>query len=114
MRRTNRIEEQAAEWLAHLARPAVGADEHAAFDRWLAVDPKHIAAYERLEAAWQRLNRLQSFGCQRTAARNIHSFPLPVPRQRSPLSTLLWQRTTAIGFKALGVLRPGLHRNKNR
>lgn len=92
MKRANRIEEQAAGWVAHLSRLSVGAEERAAFDRWLAADPKHLAAYERLEAAWRRLDRLQSFGYQETPVPNISPFPGRPPQLTTAAAPSLWEK----------------------
>jgi len=86
MKQTNKIEAQAADWLAQLTRASLGEKERAAFDDWLAADPKHLAAYGRLEAAWQRLDRLQSLG----------------PQAGAPgLPSSQWQRTKAFTRRML-------------
>lgn len=55
-----KIEEAAAEWLACLDRPETTSDVRAAFERWRDANPRHAAAYLRLNAAWQRADRLQA------------------------------------------------------
>jgi len=53
------IEARAALWLAQ--RDASGeAGESAEFTAWLAADPRHRAAYQRLAAAWERSARLMT------------------------------------------------------
>ena len=57
---SNEAEIAAGEWLARLDRDAPSPEDLAAFDRWKAADPRHMAAYTRLAAAWQALDRVQA------------------------------------------------------
>jgi len=57
---TNEREIQAAEWLARLDRGPPGAPALAEFDRWKEADPRNAAAYARLAATWQALDRIQA------------------------------------------------------
>jgi transmembrane sensor len=56
---SNETEIKAAEWLARLDRDDQSAADLAAFDQWKNADPRHAAAYARLAATWQALNRIQ-------------------------------------------------------
>ena len=53
--REERIEAQAAEWLAAIE---TGRADRAAFEAWRAADPAHAIAFIRVETAWRRLDRL--------------------------------------------------------
>ena len=53
------IEASAADWLARLDRPEVPAGDHEAFEAWCRADPRHLAAYLRLLAVWNRLDALK-------------------------------------------------------
>jgi len=52
------IAQQAASWFALFAGQAGTADDRAARDAWLAADPRHRAAYARIEALWEGAARL--------------------------------------------------------
>ena len=56
---SNDAEIAAGEWLARLDRGDLSREDSAAFDRWKMADPRHAAAYSRLAAAWQALDRVQ-------------------------------------------------------
>lgn len=53
------IEAGAADWLARLDRPDVPVGDHEAFEDWCRADPRHLAAYLRLLAVWNRLDALK-------------------------------------------------------
>jgi transmembrane sensor len=54
------IDARAADWLARLDRPEAPAAEHAEFEAWCRADPRHVAAYLRLLAVWNRLDALKA------------------------------------------------------
>ena len=53
------IENQAAEWLVRLESDA-SERQRALFESWLALDPRHRAAFLRLERGWRRADRLKN------------------------------------------------------
>jgi len=53
------IESTASEWLVRL-ETAPSEEIRAEFDRWLESDPRHKAAYLRLERGWRRADRLKN------------------------------------------------------
>lgn len=53
------IEGSAADWLARLDRPEVITGDHETFEAWCRADPRHLAAYLRLLAVWNRLDALK-------------------------------------------------------
>jgi transmembrane sensor len=57
---SNEAEIAAGEWLARIDRNDSSPQELAAFERWKTADPRHAAAYARLAAAWQALDRVQA------------------------------------------------------
>src|SRR3569832_420380 len=57
---SNKAEVEAAEWLARLDGDNISSQHMAEFARWKAADPRHIAAYARLAATWQALERIQA------------------------------------------------------
>jgi transmembrane sensor len=57
---SNKAEMEAADWLARLDRIDPSAADLAAFGRWKATDPRNVAAYARLAATWQALDRIQA------------------------------------------------------
>lgn len=58
--KSNTTEIEAAEWLARLDRNDSTPADLAEFDRWKAADPRRVAAYVRLAATWQALDRIQA------------------------------------------------------
>jgi len=56
----NLIEIEASEWLARLDKSHSSDAELAAFEQWKAADPRRAAAYARLAAAWQALDRVRA------------------------------------------------------
>jgi transmembrane sensor len=57
---SNDAEIAAGEWLARLDRDDPGPRDLAAFEQWKSADPRHAAAYARLAATWQALDRVQA------------------------------------------------------
>jgi transmembrane sensor len=57
---SNDAEIAAGEWLARLDRDDPGPRDLAAFEQWKSEDPRHAAAYARLAATWQALDRVQA------------------------------------------------------
>jgi transmembrane sensor len=57
---SNKTEIEAGEWLARLDRENLSAADLTAFDRWRAMDPRNAAAYARLAATWQALDRIRA------------------------------------------------------
>jgi len=57
---SNETEIEAGEWLARLDRDNPSPTDLAAFNRWKNADPRHAAAYARLAATWQALDRIQA------------------------------------------------------
>jgi transmembrane sensor len=56
----NEAEIQAGEWLARLDRGDPSTTDLAEFDLWKAADPRNAAAYARLAATWQALERIRA------------------------------------------------------
>lgn len=52
------FEQAAAAWLVRRESPEFSAREQEAFEAWLRDDPRHEAAFVRLETAWRRADRL--------------------------------------------------------
>ena len=57
---SNDAEIAAGEWLARLDRDDPSPLDLAAFERWKSADARHAAAYARLAATWQALDRVQA------------------------------------------------------
>ncbi|MBK5002787.1 DUF4880 domain-containing protein [Pseudomonas sp. S31] len=53
------IERCAAEWVTKHRQGRLGPAEKAAYGRWLAADPRHAAAAQRLDRAWQATGALR-------------------------------------------------------
>jgi transmembrane sensor len=57
---SNDAEIAAGEWLARFDRHDPSPGDLIAFEQWKGVDPSHAAAYARLAATWQALDRVQA------------------------------------------------------
>ena len=55
------LDQEAAAWFARLQRDDCPASDRNAFERWLD-EPAHAVAYARVEAAWERADRLKAAG----------------------------------------------------
>src|SRR5262245_28688301 len=58
MSTASEFEAQAAAWLVRREAADFSAADQAAFDAWMAADPRHRATFCRLESAWRRADRL--------------------------------------------------------
>jgi transmembrane sensor len=88
----NEIEIQASEWLARLDRLDRSPEVVVEFNRWKGADARHAAAYARLAAAWQALDRVQALQpATNVTARNDY---LVGGRRSMP------NRRVAVGFAA--------------
>src|SRR5262245_55790974 len=58
MSNASELEAQAAAWLVRRESPEFSEEEKRSFDAWLEANPRHQAAYVRLETAWRRMDRL--------------------------------------------------------
>jgi transmembrane sensor len=57
---SNEVEQAASQWLARLDAGSLSASDLAELNTWRAADPRHAAAYARLAATWQALDRMQA------------------------------------------------------
>lgn len=108
-----KIEQAAAEWLAQLDRSDVPSEIQAAFERWRDASPRHAAAYLRLFAAWQRLDRLRALrppgagGLDADYLRDggadaVQASAPTIPRSHSrPLSRTPWRAAAAMAAIAI-------------
>ncbi|MGQ0835350.1 MAG: FecR family protein [Gammaproteobacteria bacterium] len=84
---TERIKDQAAQWLVKREAARADAKLRAEFETWLRADVHHRAAYLRLEAAWRRadlLKRLRPFDGPVNADLLAPEAPDAPPRRRLP------------------------------
>jgi len=92
------IEACAADWLARLDRPEVPAGEHEAFEAWCRTDPRHLAAYLRLLAVWNRLDALKPaewpLAGAHCAAARVPDASARMPDR--PLHRPLWRRRASL------------------
>lgn len=58
-RDAQRIAAEAADWVTRHATPDRAALQQEAFETWLAADPRHQAAYERVSCAWTDIGNLR-------------------------------------------------------
>jgi transmembrane sensor len=121
---SNDAEIAAGEWLARLDGEDLSSRDVAVFERWKSADPRHAAAYARLAATWQALERVQAIrpGADEpvdndylnTGRRNAismrqppesHSVALSVPpASRVPSHRRPWQRAGVLFPLAASVL----------
>jgi transmembrane sensor len=120
---SNDAEIAAGEWLARLDKADPSPRELAAFERWKSAEPRHAAAYARLAATWQALDRVQAIrpgadepvdddylntGKQHAPSGRqpplSHSVPLSMPPASSAPSHRLWHRPRFLFPLAASVL----------
>lgn len=77
--RNDRIEQEAADWLAALD---TGQADQAAFEAWRGADPAHLIAFIRVESAWRKLDRLRHQPDAAVAADDADTRPI-VSRRRA-------------------------------
>jgi transmembrane sensor len=53
-------EARAADWLARLDQRTLADPAHGEFESWCRADPRNLAAYLRVLAAWNRLDALKA------------------------------------------------------
>src|SRR3546814_18554642 len=104
---TERIEQQAAQWLERREQPDWSDDDRATLDAWLDASIAHKLAYWRLEHGWTKVGRLPA----------LRQVPPPghLPLRR-PLR--LWKPVLAAAsaavFTVLSVAQPGSLTNQGK
>jgi transmembrane sensor len=78
---TERIEAEAAEWLARLDGEP-GPEVHVAFERWCAASAAHRRAYAELAGTWARLDLLRD-----VHAETVEEAPAPIPERAATTGT---------------------------
>ena len=78
----NQIEQAAAEWAAKVDGNTMPSDQKAAFEAWLAADPRHLGAYLKVEAALARVTRLGGEAAFQHETRVVVSFDAQRQRRR--------------------------------
>ena len=94
MSSATRIEARAAEWVAERDGDAWSHQRERDLDAWLAESATHRVAYLRLDAAWQRADRLRALRSAESSARSISvaTSVRTAPRAR---------RLQSLGFRAV-------------
>lgn len=76
------IRRQAAAWFARLRADDVSESERAAWQRWMADDARHRAAYERIERLWSAAGEHAQHPHIAERLREAVATPAPSPRRR--------------------------------
>lgn len=93
------IEATAAAWIARHDRGELSEQETAAFDAWLSASTAHRVCYLRLNAGWERTQRMRALA-HRDDLMQVPSqgedkdqapVPMPVPAQGKPLRENRWR-----------------------
>jgi len=100
---SNDAEIAAGEWLARLDRDDATAADAAAFEQWKAEDPRHPAAYARLAATWQALDRIRAI--RPNSDEPIDNDYLNGVSQRSPSGSELGSSSSPLAPESLHRLR---------
>jgi transmembrane sensor len=79
------IETRAADWLARFDRRDLTAAEHEAFETWCRADSRHLAAYLRMLAIWNRLDALKTEESPRAAGTAVSPDLWRRAQERPPL-----------------------------
>ena len=82
------INEEAAAWFVRRDGSDISAEERAAFDRWMD-NPAHAVAYARVEATWERTERLKAIGSAPEA-------------KAAPFAAQWSRRAATVGFLTIG------------
>jgi transmembrane sensor len=88
---TQAVNEEAAAWFARFQNSHASLQDERAFLDWVEADPAHAVAYARVEAAWERAERLVATGSADKA--------IPAPTR----SDMLTRRAAAAALITLGV-----------
>jgi len=104
---SNDAEIAAGEWLARLDGEDPSARDLAAFERWKSADPRHAAAYARLAATWQALERVQAIrpGAGEPVDNDyLNTAKQHAPSMRQPPVSHFWHRPRVLFPLAASVL----------
>ncbi|MEP9359941.1 DUF4880 domain-containing protein [Sphingomonas sp. KR3-1] len=105
--RHDRIEQEAAEWLAALD---CGQADRAAFEAWRAADPAHAIAFIRLDQTWRQLDRLGRAAPAPAAPDPVEPEALPAaPGRRRALKIAGLAGLAAAGAGAFAIQQAAAH-----
>jgi len=85
MNRREKIEEEAADWLARVDR-GLSREEEVLFARWKAADIEHRIIFLQLQAAWQRADRLAAM---RQPSPSASRLPRRLPLKAAAIAAVL-------------------------
>lgn len=94
----DRLREQALAWFVRRRDAGWRGDEEAAFQAWLAADPRHAAAWQGCAMAWRTLDGMPADLAQGLRDRVAHRRPAPPTRRR----LLAWSGGAAVLATAAG------------
>jgi transmembrane sensor len=97
IRQTETLNNEAAVWFARLRNSGASAESDKAFIAWVEADPARAVAYARVEATWERAERLTAYG--RAAAQPRAAGPEAWMSRRAAATALI---TTGAGALAIG------------
>ena len=103
MNSSSRIEARAADWIARRDSGKWTDENQRDMDAWLDESAAHKVAYLRLNAAWQRVDRLRALRASQPIVRSVELQPpvrTPPPRARA---VSFWSVRAAAGFAAIGI-----------
>ncbi len=75
------LNELASAWFARLRSADLSSEERDVFDRWMDV-PRNAVAYARVEAAWDRAERLQAGPASGVVRRQSQALAQPAEHTR--------------------------------
>ncbi|MEH6418169.1 FecR family protein [Pseudomonas sp. CGJS7] len=103
------VRAQAAAWFARLQADDVAERDRQAWQRWMAEDPRHRAAYERIERLWSAAGEHAQHPQIAERLREAVSPPSAAPAQRPRLrGRYLWAAAAVAAALALAALVPRL------
>lgn len=100
MNSSSKIEARAADWIARRDNGNWTEEHEQGLHAWLDEAAAHKVAYLRLNAAWQRADRLRALRASPQVARSVERQPQArtLPRART-----VWSSRAAAGFAAIGI-----------
>jgi transmembrane sensor len=99
------IAQQAAEWVVLLSDEAIDAAHHAQFQQWLALSPKHQAAYTRLQNLIDELGEVRTYCPDQASARRMIDQSLSM---QHPMLAQLKKTMLVLGLMSASVLMMAL------
>lgn len=102
MKSASKIEARAADWIAHRDSGQWTETDRRALEEWLSESPAQKVAYLRLNAAWERADRLRALRSSEPVQRSLEPPRIVPPAQRAKTGAI-WSYRAAAAIAAIGI-----------